>query len=342
MSRAASLTATVLLGLATLSGCAAEPVEPATTGASPVAVEAEPEAPDVTVRVASLKGPTTMGLVGLMRDDEEGTAAQDYELTMYGAPDEIVPLLTKGEVDAALIPANLAAVLHAKTSGGVRVAAITTLGMLEVLEQGDTIHSVADLAGRTVYSTGKGASPEHVLNHLLTRNGLDPATDVRVEYRSEATEVAALLAADPQAVGILPQPYVTALKAQQPQVRTALRLAQEWTAVSPDSQMVTGVVVVRTAFAQEHPEAVEVFLTELEASTDLTNSDPAQVAPLIVEAGIVPSAAVAEAAVPACNITFIDGAEMTTALGGYLAVLAEADPASVGGSVPGDDFYHRR
>lgn len=342
MKRVASCAAAVLLAVAVLPGCSGATAAPPQETPSSTAAQSPTAEPEVTVRVASLKGPTTMGLVGLMRDDEEGLSAQDYDMAMYGTPDEIVPLLVKGEVDVALVPANLAAVLYAKTDGGVRVAAINTLGMLEVLEQGDTIDSVADLEGRTIYSTGKGASPEHVLNHLLTSNGLDPATDVTVEYRSEATEVAALLAAEPDAVGVLPQPYVTALKAKDPEVRTALRLAEEWTAVSPDSQMVTGVVVVRTEFAEAHPAAFEQFLTEYEASTALTNSDPAQVAPLIVEAGIVPAVPIAEAAIPACNITFIDGPELEAALGGYLAVLAAADPESVGGSLPGDDFYHRR
>ncbi|HWS58359.1 MAG TPA: ABC transporter substrate-binding protein, partial [Actinotalea sp.] len=222
------------------------------------------------------------------------------------------------------------------------VAAINTLGMLEVLEAGDSVQDITDLEGRTVYSTGKGASPEHVLNFLLTSNGLDPATDLTVEYRSEATEVAAMLASEPGAIGVLPQPYVTVLQTQKPDIRTALRLTEEWAAVDPDSQMVTGVLIVRTAFAEAHPEAFADFLTDYAASTLFTTTHPAEAAPLIAAAGIVPSAEVAEAAIPACNITYIEGDELEATLGGYLEVLFEADPASVGGSLPGDDFYYRR
>lgn len=346
--RRTARTATVLLVglLAALSACSTS-TAPATapTATQDRTADANP-AERVTVRIASLQGPTTMGLVGLMRDAASGDGAQDYDVTMYGSPDEVVPLVLRGEVDVALLPANLAAVLYNKTltddGSQVAVAAINTLGMLEVLEAGDTVRTIGDLAGRTVYSTGKGASPEFVLNHLLTANGITPGTDVTVEYRSEATEVAALLAATPGAVGVLPQPYVTVLTAKDPSVRRALSLSDEWAKVSPDSAMVTGVLVVRTAFAAEHPDAFDDFLTDYQASTQFTTSDPAAAAPLVVEAGIVPSAAVAESAIPACNITYVDGEEMATLLGGYLTVLHEADPASVGGSLPGDDFYYRR
>lgn len=349
MTRVASLAAGATLLIAALAGCGTSPAEPAPSapaeGATSTAT-AEPVAERTTVRIASLKGPTTMGLAGLMDAAEAGEGAQDYDVTMYGTPDEIVPQLLQGQVDVALIPANLAAVLYNRTaeSGapGIQVAAINTLGVLEILEAGDTIGGIEDLAGRTVYSTGKGTTPEYVLNYLLTSNGLDPANDLTVEYRSESTEVAAVLAAEPGAVGVLPQPYATVLKTQNPDVRTALSFTEEWAAVTEDSQLVTGVVVVRTQFAEENGDALGDFLDDYRASTAFTNENPAEAAVLIAEAGIVPAAPVAEAAIPASNITYIDGAELERYLDGYLQVLFDADPASVGGSVPGDDFYHRR
>ncbi len=287
-----------------------------------------------------------MGLVELMDQAAAGEGKQDYQVTMYGTPDEVVPLIVQGGADVALIPANLAAVLYNRTLGDdgaqIQVAAINTLGVLEILESGDTVHSIADLAGRTIYASGKGASPEYVLNYLLTSNGLDPATDVTVEYRSEHTEVATLLASTPGAIAMLPQPFATVVKTQSPAVRTALDLTDEWTKVTSESQMVTGVVVVRTAFAEEHPDAFADFLTDYKASTEFTNDHPAEAAVLIAEAGIVPSAEIAEAAIPASNITYIDGAELKSTFSGYLQVLFDADPASVGGSMPGDDFYLSR
>ena len=287
-----------------------------------------------------------MGLVELMDKAASGEGKQDYQVTMYGTPDEVVPLIVQGEADVALIPANLAAVLYNRTLGDdgaqIQVAAINTLGVLEILESGDTVHSIADLAGRTVYASGKGASPEYVLNYLLRSNGLDPATDVTVEYRSEHTEVAALLASTPGAIAMLPQPFATVVKTQNPAVRTALDLTEEWTKVTSESQMVTGVVVVRTAFVEEHPDAFADFLTDYKASTEFTNGHPAEAAALIAEAGIVPAAPIAEAAIPASYITYIDGAELKSTFAGYLQVLFDADPASVGGSMPGDDFYYSR
>jgi NitT/TauT family transport system substrate-binding protein len=338
--------ATGLIALAVLlAGCSGpDPTPTASTPASP-AVET-PTAEPTTIRIASLKGPTTMGLVDLMRDAAAGETFHDYQVTMYGTPDEVVPLLVQGEADVALIPANLAAVLYNRTltdeGAQIQVAAINTLGVLEILEAGDTIHSIADLAGRTVYASGKGASPEYVLNYLLTSNGLDPATDLTVEYRSEHTEVAALLASTPDAIGMLPQPFATVVKTQNPAVRTALGLTEEWTKVTDDSQLVTGVVVVRTAFAEENPEAFADFLADYQASTKFTNDNPAEAAVLIADAGIVPAAPIAEAAIPSSYITYIDGAELKDIFSGYLQVLFDADPASVGGSMPGDDFYYGR
>lgn len=289
------------------------------------------------VRVASLKGPTTMGLAGLM-----GAGGNDgARISMYGTPDEIVPLLARGDADVALIPANLAAVLYNKTGGGVVQAAINTLGVLYVVERGTSVQSVADLRGRTIYSTGKGAAPEYVLDFLLARNGLEASRDVTVDYKSEATEVASLLAVKEGAVAVLPQPFVAVVQARDPQVRIALDLTREWDRVSPDSGLITGVLVVRRAFAQEHKAAFDAFLQRYRVSTAFVNAHPEQAAPAIVAAGIVPNAAVAVKAIPACNITYVDGEAMKAKTRGYLEVLFKANPASVGGSLPADDFFYQ-
>ena len=350
MKRVTGAATGLMLLVALLAGCAstttAAPSASGTGSPSAASPSAGSSVARTTTRIASLKGPTTMGLVKLMSDAETGQGKQDYRVTMYGTPDEIVPQMLQGKIDIALVPANLASVLYNKTKGTggsqIEVAAINTLGMLELLEAGDTVHSIADLKGKTIYSTGKGASPEYVLDYLLKSNGLDPGTDVVVEFKSEATEVAALLASKPNAIGVLPQPYVTVLKAQSPTIRTALKLTDEWAKVTKDSQPVTGVVVVRKEFAEAHRDAFNDFLSDYQASTKFTNTNPAQAAALIAKAGIVPSAKIAEAAIPASNITYIDGTELKTTLGGYLKVLFEANAASVGGSLPGDDFYYRR
>ncbi len=335
------ISAAMCAGLlvAFLAACGANPPESTPSDSPSVTAPAGL----VTVNIASLKGPTTMGLVKLMNDAAQGVAAEDYQVTVHGTPDEIIPQIVQGNLDIALVPANLAAVLYNKTKdsdAAIQVMSINTLGVLYVVESGDTVHSIADLKGRTIYSTGKGASPEYVLNYLLTENGLTPGVDVTVEFKSEATEVTAALAAEAGAVGVLPQPYVTIVEAKNPAVRTALDLTAEWAKVNTDSQLVTGVVVIRNAFVNEHPDAVAQFLADYLISTEFTNDHPAEAAPLIVAAGIVPSPEMAVAAIPFCNIVDISGAEMKATLGGYLAILFGADPASVGDSLPGDDFYY--
>ncbi|GCE77942.1 ABC transporter substrate-binding protein [Cellulomonas biazotea] len=343
-SRVARLVAAAVAVGALLAGCASSTPPAAEPSAAPSTAAATPTAAErTTVRVASLKGPTTMGLVGLMDDAARGTARHDYQVTVYGTPDEVLPKVLQGDVDVAMVPANLAAVLHAKTvgtAGEVQVAAVNTLGVLHVVEVGDTVRTLADLRGRTVYSTGKGASPQFVLEHLLTTYGLDPATDLTVTYVSEATEVAARLAAEPGAVAVLPQPYVTVVTAQVPGARAAIDLTDAWADVTPDAPLVTGVVVVRSQFATEHPAAFDEFLDDYAASTRFTNEHPDEAGVLIAAAGIVPAAAVATAAIPGSHITYLDGPQMRAALDGYLGVLFAADPASVGGALPGDDLYH--
>lgn len=298
-------------------------------------------APMTAVRIASLKGPTTMGLVHLMSEAAAGRATWPYQVTMHGTPDEVVPGLVKGDIDIALLPANLAAVLYNRTHGEVQVAAVNTLGVLYVVEAGDSVHKMADLVGRTVISTGKGASPQYVLDFLLKQNGLDPSRDVTVEYRSESTEVVALLATKDKAVAVLPEPFVTVAASQNPRLRVALDLTREWEAVSPESSLITGVLVVRKSFAAERRAAVAGFLSDYQESTRFTNEHPAEAGALIAGYGIVPNASLAEKAIPSCNITFVDGEAMQHKVKGYLEVLFAANPASIGGAMPGDDFYYQ-
>lgn len=295
-----------------------------------------------SVRIAGLKGPTTMGLVNLLDMEQQGTAALDYDLQLYGTADEIVPGLIKGELDMAAIPANLAAALYQKTKGGIQVMAVNTLGVLYVVEKGDTVHSMADLAGRTILSTGKGATPEYLLRYLLEKNGLDPDKDVKIQYCSEATEVTAqMAAAQKDAIAVLPQPYVTAAGMKDPSLRVALDLTAEWDKVS-DSQLVTGVTVVRTQYAQEHPDVVEAFLQEYAQSVRTANTDLDRTAALCEQQGVVAKAAIAKKALPACNIVCRTGDEMQKDVSAYLSVLCAADPAAVGGKLPDEGFYWKK
>lgn len=334
------LSLALAISLAACSGSVSEAVSSASATAEPTAAP-EAEAPVTTFRIAGLKGPTTMGMVKLMSDAEAGETHQDYQVTMYGAADEVVPLLVKGDIDLAAIPANLAANLYNQTEGKVQVAAINTLGVLYVVTTGDDVKSEEDLKGKTVYSTGKGTTPEYVLNYILKENGIDPEKDLTVEYKSEATEVAAALqAADEGAIAVLPQPYVTAAQSQIEGLNVALNLTEEWNKVSTDSDLVTGVLVASTEFIEQNEAAFEEFLKDYQASIEWVNSNTADAAELVANYGIVAKAPLAQKALPACNITYVDGAEMKTKLSGYLQVLFDQNPKAVGGAMPGDDFYY--
>ena len=334
------LSLALAISLAACSGSVSEAVSSASATAESTAAP-EAEAPVTTFRIAGLKGPTTMGMVKLMSDAEAGETHQDYQVTMYGAADEVVPLLVKGDIDLAAIPANLAANLYNQTEGKVQVAAINTLGVLYVVTTGDDVKSVEDLKGKTVYSTGKGTTPEYVLNYILKENGIDQEKDLTVEYKSEATEVAAALqAADEGAIAVLPQPYVTAAQSQIEGLNVALNLTEEWNKVSTDSDLVTGVLVASTEFIEQNEAAFEEFLKDYQASIEWVNSNTADAAELVANYGIVAKAPLAQKALPACNITYVDGAEMKTKLSGYLQVLFDQNPKAVGGAMPGDDFYY--
>jgi NitT/TauT family transport system substrate-binding protein len=295
----------------------------------------------VTVRVGSLKGPTSLGLLSLMDKAENGEAANDYEFQMASAADEILPLMIKGDLDIALVPANVASVLYAKTEGNVSVIDINTLGVLYMVSGDTSIESVQDLKGKTIYLTGKGTTPDYSLQYILSENGMSTA-DCTLEYKSEATEVAAVLAENPDAVGLLPQPFVTAACAQNESLSVILDMNEEWNNVQGEggSSMVTGVTVVRNEFLEENPEAVKAFLEEHADSAEAAVTDTERVAALAVEAEIIAKEPIALKAIPKCNIVCITGDEMKQALSGYLEVLYGFDASSVGGALPEDGFYY--
>ena len=344
------LSAVLALAMAaSLAACGGAAAVSSTEPASePAATEAPAETTETAaesagIRIAGLKGPTTMGLVNLIAQAEAGQTAQDYAFTMYGAADEIVPLLVKGELDAAAIPANLAATLYQKTNGALEVACINTLGVLYVVELGNNIQSVEDLKGATIVTTGKGTTPEYVLRYVLSQNGIDPDKDVTIEYLSEATEVAARLTTpttdSSTIVAMLPQPFVTSVVAQsEGGVRVALDMNEEWQKVA-GSRLVTGVTVVRKEFAEANPDVMAQLMTDYAASVESVTADLSGTAALCEQYGVVAKAALAEKALPSCNIVFETGDEMKTDLTAYLQVLYDADPASVGGALPGEDFY---
>ena len=293
------------------------------------------------IRIAGLKGPTSMGLVKLMNDSEEGKSSNSYEFTMAAAADEITPKLIKGDLDMAAVPANLASVLYSKTQGKVVVLNVNTLGVTYIVENGKAINSVADLKGKTIYGTGKGSIPEYALRFVLKKNGIDPDKDVKLEWKSEPTEVVALMKQQKDVVAMLPQPFVTVAAGQVENYRVALSVTDEWAKQDKDSKFITGVMVARKEFVEQNKDKVASFLKEYEASIKFANDNVEEAAKLVEKYDIV-KAAVAKNALPKCNITFIAGDEMKNALSGFYKALFDLAPESVGGALPNEDIYYKQ
>ena len=320
----------------------------AKTSAASQAESAEPQSLGETgdncqagVRIGSLKGPTSMGLVYLMDNASKGETENHYEFTMTGAADELVGKIANGDLDIVLVPANVASVLYNKTKGYVTVLDINTLGVLYVVASDDSITSMADLKGKTVYMTGKGTTPEYVMNYLLAENGLT-ASDVDLQFKSEATEVASMLKENPASIGVLPQPFVTAACIQNEALKPVLDLTEQWNLLNAGSgsMLVTGVTLVRSDFLRENRDPVKMFLEDHKESTQYAVEHVDETAELVAAAGIVEKAPIAKKALPKCNIVCLTGEEMKSALSGYLNVLYEQDAKSVGGQMPGEDFYY--
>ena len=290
------------------------------------------------VDVAALRGPTSMGLVKLMEESENGLTDNSYSFTLEGAPDAIVPLLVKGDIDAAAIPGNLASVLYNNTKGQIEVIAINTLGVLYIVENGDSIQSVDDLRGRTIYSAGKGSTPEYALQYILSSNGLEVGKDVFIEWKSEHAECVAALKADKNGCAMLPQPFAATAMMQDGNIRIALDLNDLWEE-QVGSVLITGVTVVRKDFASENPETLQAFMEDYASSVEYVQCDVPGAAALIGKYGIVPEKA-APVALPYCRISFITGEEMKEALSEYLSILYDANPKSVGGALPDNGFYY--
>lgn len=293
------------------------------------------------VNIAVLAGPTGMGAAKLMSDNTAGTTANAYNFTVATSPDEVTAAVINGTVDIAAVPTNLASVLFNKTEGAVEVIAVNTLGVLYMLENGNTINSVADLKGKTIYASGQASTPEYILRYILQKNGIDPDNDVTVTYYGAHAELATLMSAGEVSIGMLPEPNVTAVMTANADVRVALNLTEEWNKVAGgESSLMMGCVIVRKEYLDSNKKAVDKFLEEYKASINYVNSDYEAASQLIEANGIVAKAAVALKALPNCNIVYLDGAEMKTQLSGFLKVLFDANPSSVGGKLPDDAFYY--
>lgn len=291
------------------------------------------------VNIAVLKGATAIGMVSLMDSSDKGTASNNYKFEIHGTADEINTKLIKGELDMACVPCNVASVLYNKTEGKIQMAAINTLGVLYIVETGNSINSVSDLKGKTIYATGQNTTPEYTLRHLLSSNGIDPDKDVNIQFKSEASEVAAMLSEADDAIAMLPQPYVTSAMLKNDKVRIALDVTAEWEKTTKDSTVVTGVLVVRKEYAEKNPDVMTAFLKEYSNSIAFASNETDKCAELL-EGYDIFKAAVAKKAMPYITTKYIDGDEMVTKTTSYLKALYDQNSKSIGGNMPGDDFFY--
>ncbi|HIT02117.1 MAG TPA: ABC transporter substrate-binding protein [Candidatus Enterenecus merdae] len=339
------LLLTLALGF-TLAACSPSEAGPSASPSVSPAPSAQSTADQArdTVRLAVLSGPTGVGAAKLIADSQAGTTANDYVYTIANDNNELVAGLTGSSpsFDIATVASNVAVNLYNRTDGEVKIIALGTRGVLHILESGgnETVQSVADLAGKTIYATGQGANPEYILRYLLERNGLDPDTDVNLVF-AEPAEITQRLITGEAEVAMLPVPAATAAILQgEGQIRQAIDVTQAWEEMDSGSQLIMTAVVARTQFLEDNPEAVAAFLSEYEASIQYVNDNPEEMAQTIADLGITPSAAIAQQAIPQCHLVYIDGSDMISAISDYFMVLYSIDPASVGGSLPDDAIYY--
>ncbi|MCL2841270.1 MAG: ABC transporter substrate-binding protein [Defluviitaleaceae bacterium] len=291
------------------------------------------------IRIAAMRGPTALGLLHLMDTHDSGHTFHDYEFTLLGAPTEVPPLLVRGEIDVAVVPANLASILYNNLDGDIQALAVVTLGVLHIVEIGNEIQSVSDLAGRTIYTTGQGATPEFALNYVLMQNGLTPGVDVHIAFRAEPGEIAALLETGQIEIALLPEPFISTVLARMDNLRVALDLTEAWDKVQSDYSLIMSVVVARREFLENHPAAMASFMDEYATSIAFMTTNISEGAQLAVDFELIPALPIAESALPRTNIVFITGAEMQQNLMGFFNVLYNAYPASIGGALPSEDFF---
>ena len=336
------LTLIVILSLV-LFACTSDPVEVEDPVEGPDEGNETVEVDKLAVRVAALKGPTGMGMVKLMEDKELGTTELDYDFTLMGSPDELTGKIINGEVDVAAVPTNLASVIYNKTEGDIQLAAVNTLGVLYLMENGQDINDISDLKGKTVNISGKGATPDFAFQYILEKNGLKADEDVTLDFTLQHADLAAAVSAGDIDIALLPQPHVTTALMKNEDVRIALDITEEWSKVMEDEgQLVMGVIIVQRDFAENNKEALNTFLDEYKQSVEFVNEEIDEAAELIAKYEILPNTEIAKNAIPYCNIVYNDAQEAKSFIEEFYQVLYNFEPKSIGGQLTDDEFYYKK
>lgn len=307
-----SLMSAVLLG-----GCATKPVEP--------------------LEVAALNGPTGIGMVQML-EEMEGAENPKYNIVLYQSPDEIVGKVVSGELDIACVPSNLGAVLYNKTEGGIKLLGMNTLGVLYIVENGQTVQNIEDLKGKTILSSGKDSTPEFVLNYILNEAGLVPGEDVTVEFMGNHSDIASKLMAEEGTIALLPEPFVTTVLAKDENIRMAIDVNEAWNNLN-QMDLPMGIIVANANVVKDNAKGIEAFLEDYEASVKFVDENLEDAAALVEKFGIVPNAALAKVAIPKCNIVYRDSSDSEDSLNKFYEILEQANPKAVGGKLPDEAFY---
>ncbi len=307
-----SLMSAVLLG-----GCATKPVEP--------------------LEVAALNGPTGIGMVQML-EEMEGAENPKYNIALYQSPDEIVGKVVSGELDIACVPSNLGAVLYNKTEGGIKLLGMNTLGVLYIVENGQTVQNIEDLKGKTILSSGKDSTPEFVLNYILNEAGLVPGEDVTVEFMGNHSDIASKLMAEEGTIALLPQPFVTTVLAKNENIRMAIDVNEAWNNLN-QMDLPMGIIIANANVVKDNAKGIEAFLKDYETSVKFVDENLEDAAALVEKFGIVPNAALAKVAIPKCNIVYRDSSASKDSLNKFYEILEQANPKAVGGKLPDEAFY---
>lgn len=282
--------------------------------------------PEVAPKIFAISGPTGVGMVHLMND---------YDITLSSAPEEVVGKVANSEADIAAVPTNVASTLYKKLGGELKVLCVNTLGVLYIMDKDGSIKNFADLDGKTIYTMGEGSNPQYTLEYLLEKNNVQAT----LKFAATNDELVAKMASGEAEIAMVPQPAATTAAAKTG-FKIALDVTAEWDKVSTDSKLMMGCIIVRNEYLEANPKTVEQFLADYKASIEAVNADVPAAAALCEQYKIIPAAAVAEKAIPKCNIVYMEGADMKSGLEGYLKVLFDANPASIGGAMPAADFYY--
>ena len=291
------------------------------------------------MHVACLKGPTGVGMAKLVEDAQNKKTANHYTFTIATAADEISGKIINGEINIASVPTNLAAKLHQKTNGKITMLAVNTLGVLSFLSSDESVKTVADLKGKTIYSAGEGSNPEYILKYVLKQNNIDPEKDVTIKFVATGEQLSAAMISGQATVAMVPEPAATTVLTKKNTVKRIFTVNDEWEKIS-DSKLMMGCVVALDSYIENNKEAVDKFLEEYKASIEFANKNLDDTAKYCETYGIVPSAAIAKAAIPTCNVTYVDKTEMKNSIKGYFEVLLSFDKTSIGGKLPADSFYY--